>query len=89
MKPRKAILLNFASATVAILGTVCALLAGSLAHETVVSILIPVTAGGFVYLAVADLIPELQQDRAPSSLLSQTGLMALGITLMALLALAE
>jgi len=89
IKPRKAILMNFASATVAIIGTVCALLAGSVARETLVSVLIPVTAGGFVYLALADLIPELQHDRTPFSLLTQTGLMALGITVMALLALAE
>jgi zinc and cadmium transporter len=89
LKPRKAILLNFASGTVAIIGTVCALLAGSLARETVVSVLIPVTAGGFVYLALADLLPELQHDRTPFSLLTQTGLMALGIAVMALLAFTE
>jgi zinc transporter ZupT len=31
-----------------------------------------VTAGGFVYLAAADLIPELQHDRSLSALFIQT-----------------
>lgn len=47
------------------------------------------SAGGFVYLAAADLIPELQHDRSLMSLLTQTGLMALGIGLMAVLTLWE
>jgi zinc and cadmium transporter len=82
---RKAILLNLASASVAILGTVLALLAGGIAKEAVTAFLIPITAGGFVYLAAADLIPELQHDRSPRALVVQTSLMAAGIGLMGLL----
>jgi zinc and cadmium transporter len=61
---RKAVLLNLASASVAIVGTAVALVAGMAAQEAVISALLPVTAGGFVYLAAADLIPELQHDRS-------------------------
>jgi zinc and cadmium transporter len=89
MKPRTAVLLNFASASIAILGAVCALVAGSFAGTWLVPALIPVTAGGFVYLAAADLIPELQHDRSLASLLTQSGLMALGMGLMAVLTLLE
>lgn len=89
VKPRKAVLFNFASGSIAILGTVSALWVGAFARETVVSALIPITAGGFIYLASADLIPELQHDRRLASLVSQGGLMILGIALMAVLALLE
>jgi hypothetical protein len=47
------------------------------------------TAGGFVYLAAADLIPELQHDRSRRALIVQTALISLGIGVMGLLALIE
>jgi zinc and cadmium transporter len=86
---RRAILLNVASAAVAILGTTTAVLAGAVAHERVTEVLVPLTAGGFVYIAAADLIPELQHDRSLRALLVQTSLIALGIGVMALLTLLE
>jgi zinc and cadmium transporter len=86
---RKAVLLNLASASTAVLGTVMALAAGSLAGETVTSVLVPMAAGGFVYIAGADLIPELQHDRSLSSLLLQSGFIAAGIAVMAALTLLD
>jgi zinc and cadmium transporter len=61
---RKAVLINLGSASIAIVGTAIALLVGSLARVAVTGLLLPITAGGFVYLAAADLIPELQHDRS-------------------------
>jgi len=86
---RKAVLLNLASASVAILGTVLSLLAGSVAQETVATSLMPLTAGGFVYLAAADLIPELQHDRTLRALVVQTVLISIGIAIMGLLTFME
>lgn len=86
---RNAVLLNLASASVAILGTVLSLLAGSVAQETVTTSLVPLTAGGFVYLAAADLIPELQHDRSLRALVVQTFLITLGIVTMGLLTFIE
>jgi zinc and cadmium transporter len=86
---RKAVLLNLASASVAIVGTLVALFAGSIAGTKLVALLVPVTAGGFVYIAAADLIPELQHDRSISGLFVQVSLIALGIAVMALLAVVE
>lgn len=86
---RKAVLLNLASASVAILGTAVSLLAGSVAQETVTTSLVPLTAGGFVYLAAADLIPELQHDRSLRALVVQTVLITLGIVVMGLLTFIE
>jgi len=82
---RKAVLLNAASAAVAIIGTATAVLAGAVAHERVTGLLVPLTAGGFVYIAAADLIPELQHDRSLRALLLQTTLISGGIIVMALL----
>lgn len=86
---RKAVLLNLGSASVAILGTAISLLAGSVAQEGITTSLVPLTAGGFVYLAAADLIPELQHDRSLRALVVQTSLIAMGILVMGLLTLVK
>jgi zinc and cadmium transporter len=83
---RRAALLNLASASAAVLGTVVALIAGSVMGEAVPAVLVPVTAGGFVYIAAADLIPELQHDRTVRALVVQASLIALGIGVMGALA---
>jgi zinc and cadmium transporter len=89
LRVRKAMLLNLASASVAILGTALSLLADSVAQETIATLLVPLTAGGFVYLAAADLIPELQHERGLHALVVQTMLIALGIAIMGLLTFIE
>jgi zinc and cadmium transporter len=86
---RKAVLLNLGSASIAIFGTALSLMAGAVAQQTVTAWLIPLTAGGFVYLAAADLIPELQHDRTVRALFVQTSFIALGIAIMGLLTFLE
>jgi zinc and cadmium transporter len=86
---RKAVLVNLASASMAVVGAIVALLVGSAARETVFAALLPMTAGGFVYLAAADLIPELQHDRSLRALAVQGSLIAGGIAVMGLLTLLE
>jgi zinc transporter ZupT len=72
-----------------VLGTLVALLIGSIAQQVLVGWLLPITAGGFIYLACANLIPELQRDRSVRALFIQTGLICLGIALMGVLTLLE
>ena len=86
---RKAVLLNLVSASTAILGAITALLQGAVSGAVVTTVLIPVAAGGFVYIAAADLIPELQHDRTGRALLLQVSLIALGMGMMGLLAIVE
>jgi zinc and cadmium transporter len=86
---RKAVLLNLASASAAILGAVATLLAGMTLGTAVSEVLVPVTAGGFVYIAAADLIPELQRDRTARGLVTQGGLIAAGVGVMVLLTLVD
>jgi len=86
---RRAVIYNLASASLAVLGTGVALLTGAVAREAAIDLLIPVTAGGFVYIAAADLVPELQHDRTLAALFLQGGFIALGVAIMALLTLLE
>jgi zinc and cadmium transporter len=89
LRVRQAVLLNLASATAAILGAVLALLLGAVTGTALTTVLLPVTAGGFVYIATADLIPELQHDRSLRGLLEQALLISLGVAVMGLLGLLD
>ena len=56
----KALMLNFLSALTAVLGVIVALaLSGTI--ESISLILVPIAAGGFIYIAGSDLIPELHK----------------------------
>ncbi|RJQ37980.1 MAG: ZIP family metal transporter [Dehalococcoidia bacterium] len=57
---KKALLFNFGSALIAILGAVLALAVGPHLADFSLAML-PVTAGGFIYIAGSDLIPEVQE----------------------------
>jgi zinc and cadmium transporter len=61
MKVKKALFLNFLSASASFLGVLIILAFGLDSHMIVDSI-IPITIGGFLYIANADLIPELHKD---------------------------
>jgi zinc and cadmium transporter len=86
---RQAVMLNLASASVAILGAIAALAWGVVSGAAVTKVLIPVTAGGFVYIAAADLMPELQHDRSGRGLLLQVSLISLGMGVMGILVLLD
>ncbi|HLC19855.1 MAG TPA: ZIP family metal transporter [Candidatus Nanoarchaeia archaeon] len=81
MSRTRAILMNFLSATFAIVGAVIGLVIGAKA-DFFVAFIIPFTAGGFLYIAGANLIPELHKEtRLRPSLFQLTGLIA-GIGIM-------
>jgi len=85
----KALALNFASALLAIIGAIVALVLG----ETIGGIeliLVPIAAGGFIYIAGSDLIPEIHKHSEKLHLaLLQLIAFLLGIGVMALLLLLE
>lgn len=58
---KKALLFNFASALTSVFGVVLALMIGT-TMEGVVLYFLPMTAGGFIYIAGSDLIPELHHN---------------------------
>jgi len=59
-KKQRAILLNFITALTAMLGGILGLIISS-QTDTFVSVLLPIAAGGFIYIASSDLIPELRE----------------------------
>ncbi len=81
---KKALLLNFLIALSAVLGAIATLLIG--AHLTnITHFLIPFAAGTFIYIATADLIPELHKEVAIRRSLLQFFWFLLGICVMLLL----
>jgi len=81
---KKALLVNFLSALTAVLGCIITLwMLDSFANLE--KILIPVAAGGFIYIAGSDLIPELHKERTFWGSLLQIIYILLGIGIMCLL----
>ena len=88
LKPRRALLLNFGSALAALAGGALTLVASE-GVENLSRPLLAITAGGFIYIAGADLIPELHRETGVRTSLWQfAGIMA-GIAVMGLLLLVD
>lgn len=81
---RKALFLNFITALTAVFGTLLALWIG--AHiESLVLPLVAFTAGGFIYIAVADLFPEMHKERQIGKSALEFFALLLGVGMMAFL----
>jgi len=85
---KKALLFNFLSALIAVFGALVVLIIGAKVSNLSL-LLLPITAGGFLYIAGSDLLPELHHEVKLSFSVWQIILMALGIAIMALLVLFE
>lgn len=83
MKPRKALMFNFLSALTAIAGALAVLIIGQNIELT--EIIIPITMGGFLYIANSDLIPELHKETKISYSLMQLLSLIVGVGIMFLL----
>ena len=84
----QALSLNFCSATLAIVGALIALSMGSVV-KTFPVVVLPFTAGGFIYIAGSDLVPELHKERRPMKSLVQLMAIGIGVGLMLLLTILE
>jgi zinc and cadmium transporter len=63
LSKKKALLFNFASALMAILGAAIGyFIAGS--SRGFANFILPLTAGGFIYIAASDLIPQMHKESA-------------------------
>ncbi len=81
-KKKKALLLNFlASSTVILGGVVGFYLTQSV--EMAVPILLPFAAGSFMYIAAADLLPELKHDEDIKESMTHFAVFLLGLVIMA------
>ncbi len=78
---KRALWINFLSALAALLGAVFLFVVGSMA-EMAITWFIPIAAGGFIYIAVADLIPELHKTKDPKNSLAQIASVIVGVLAM-------
>ena len=85
---KKALFFNFVSAGFAILGTVISLLVGSRVADFS-SVMLPLAAGGFIYIAGSDLVPELNKESTLGKSLVQLLAIGVGVGLMLVLDMLE
>ncbi len=85
-KIKKAIIYNFLSALTAVIGTIVALLIGARV-EGFIHIMLPLTAGGFIYIALSGLVPELHKENSTLKSVIQFIVFILGAAIMYLLTL--
>lgn len=85
LSAKKALLLNLLSASASLFGALFALLFASKINSFS-ELIVPIAAGGFIYIAGADLIPELQHDVNIKNSLRQLLAIFLGLVIMLLLA---
>ena len=84
----KALLFNFGTALSAILGAIIVLII-NIDTTRVTNFLIPFAAGGFIYIASSDLIPEIHKQTELKKSFGQLIMFLIGIGLMAALILME
>lgn len=82
----RALFYNFMTATSAFVGVIMAFMLES-AVNNFSSFIIPFSAGGFIYIACSDLIPELHKELNPKKSLIQLTAFCIGISTMFLLLL--
>ena len=87
-KKVKAITLNFLTALVAVLGTLTGLILNKYI-ENIHLFLVPLTIGGFIYIAGSDLIPELHKETEVKKSFIQILFFIIGILVMLALLLLE
>jgi len=84
----KALLLNFLVAMCSVLGAIVGLII-SLRIENLVNYLVPFAAGGFIYIAGSDLIPELHKEVKIEKSIIQLLMFLIGILIMVALIFLE
>jgi zinc and cadmium transporter len=81
IQPRKALLYNFVSALTALAGALFILLVPA-SSEAMGTYGVPLIAGGFLYIAAADLVPELHHHTGPRYVVLTTVGLILGLAAM-------
>jgi len=84
----RALFLNFLSALSAVAGAVFLFLVGGLA-EPIITWVLPIAAGGFIYIAIADLIPELHKEKNKLYSIIQVLVAIVGVLMMLALLVLE
>jgi zinc and cadmium transporter len=77
---KKAILYNFLSALGALIGAMATYLFATTPES--ILFLMPIAAGGFIYMAGTDIMPQLHKERKGGESIAQLGLLLAGVGLM-------
>ncbi len=80
---KKALIANFCVACIAILGGVTGYFL-SLYSEHFIAYLLPFAAGGFIYIAASDLMPEIRKEQSLKRTIASFGMFLVGIAIMIL-----
>lgn len=86
IKPKRAIFFNFISGILSIIGAIITILINE-HFQNFIDFILPITAGGFIYIASSDLIPELKKEYKLSKTIKQLIGIFIGISSMILLKL--
>lgn len=78
---RKALLYNLLVSLTAILGGILGYFA-SHAMTSFAHLLVPIAAGGFIYISAADLIPELKNENSTKKTIAMVGTFLFGVLIM-------
>ncbi|MBI5061860.1 MAG: ZIP family metal transporter [Candidatus Aenigmarchaeota archaeon] len=85
LSKKKALVYNFLSALVALGGALAVILLSSFFTRGVINVLLAFTAGGFIYIATADLVPEMHKERELNKMIPQLLLFLGGIFIIGVL----
>jgi len=77
---KKALIFNFISALAAVLGTIMTFFF-TRGIEGLIPIILAVAGGGFIYIAMADLIPEIHKETKKESIVIQFAALLFGATI--------
>ncbi|MDD3648241.1 MAG: ZIP family metal transporter [Candidatus Dojkabacteria bacterium] len=80
-KRKRALILNFLAASIVILGGIIGIVIGRQV-TSITTYFLPIAAGGFIYTAASDLIPELKQETALKRSFTYLLTIFLGVILM-------
>lgn len=81
---KKALVLNYTVAVFVIIGGVVGYFMST--HlEKIVPVLLPLAAGGFIYIAASDLMPEIRKERTLGRSIASFGVFVLGVVMMLIL----
>jgi zinc and cadmium transporter len=83
-EPKKAVLYNFYCSLTVVVGAIFTLLLSQVAQSSL-NFLLPIAAGGFIYIAATDMIPALHKHSSLQNFFGQSTIFASGIIFMQLI----